>query len=189
VHPGLVGALAPWRDAAAFAALLRALPHVVGVGAIVRDRDGGEVRVTRAGAPVVRYRLSDHDRASARRGVEGAAAILEAAGAHTIATCHATAPSYRPGRDGDRARLMADADRCGFEAGRHGYVSFHALGSARLGGRPESSAADPEGELWGVRGVHVCDAAALPSAPGVNPMLAIAATAHLTASALAARLT
>jgi choline dehydrogenase-like flavoprotein len=40
-----------------------------------------------------------------------------------------------------------------------------------------------------VRGVHVCDAAALPTAPGVNPMLAIAATAHLTASALAARLT
>ena len=189
VHPGLVGALAPWRDAASFAVLLRALPHIVGVGAIVRDRDGGEVRVTRAGAPVLRYRLSAHDRASARRGVDGAAAILEAAGAHTIATCHATAPSYRPGRDGDRARLHQDADRCGFEAGRHGYVSFHALGSARLGGRPETSAADPEGELWGVRGVHVCDAAALPSAPGVNPMLAIAATAHLTASALAARLT
>jgi choline dehydrogenase-like flavoprotein len=50
------------------------------------------------------------------------------------------------------------------------------------------SACDPSGETWEVARLVVCDGSTFPTASGVNPMISIAAVAHLNASALAARL-
>ena len=58
-----------------------------------------------------------------------------------------------------------------------------------MGGSPAVSACDPEGTTWEARDLVVCDGSTFPTASGVNPMISIAATAHLNASALAARLT
>ena len=51
------------RGAAAreHARIMEALPHSVPIGVLLRDRDGGEVKVGRDGQPVVKYRLSDYD--------------------------------------------------------------------------------------------------------------------------------
>jgi choline dehydrogenase-like flavoprotein len=164
------------------------LGHLVGVGVLLRDRGGGEVRVARDGRPQVRYRLSDYDARHLRAGVEGAARILEAAGARRIVSSHARLVEYQPGRGGTIERFTADADACGYGPGRCNLVSFHHMGSARMGGSPRSSACDPEGRTWEVRDLVVCDGSTFPTAPGVNPMISIAATAHLNASALAGRL-
>jgi long-chain-alcohol oxidase len=188
-HPSLPAALLPWRGAAQHAGLMRALPHLVGIGVLLRDRGGGQVRVGRYGRPVVRYRLSPYDVVHVRVGLDGAAAILEAAGARRIVTSHARLVAYEPGRDGDRERFLTDADACGFGPGRLLLASFHQLGSARMGGSPANSACDPEGTTWEVRDLVVCDGSTFPTASGVNPMISIAAVAHLNASALAARLT
>ena len=53
--------------------MMEALPNSVPIGVLLRDRDGGEVRVGRDGQPIVRYALSDYDIGHVRRGVEGAA--------------------------------------------------------------------------------------------------------------------
>jgi choline dehydrogenase-like flavoprotein len=188
VHPSLLIAFAPWRSGRRHARMMQALPHTVGLGALVRDRDGGEVRVGRDGEPVVKYRLSDYDLNHARRGVEGAARILEAAGARQVFSSHARWVAYEPGRDGDVARLMRDADACGWRAGRCTFASFHIMGSARMGGSPRTSACDPRGETWDVKGLYVCDGSAFPSASGVNPMVSIEAIAHMNASTLASTL-
>ena len=66
--------------------------------------------------------------------------------------------------------------------------SFHQMGTARMGGSPESSACDWEGALWETRDVVVCDGSAFPTASGVNPMVTISALAHMNAGALASRL-
>jgi choline dehydrogenase-like flavoprotein len=57
-----------------------------------------------------------------------------------------------------------------------------------MGGSPEHSACDPHGETWEAANLLVCDGSAFPSASGVNPMISIAALAHMNASALAQRL-
>jgi long-chain-alcohol oxidase len=67
-------------------------------------------------------------------------------------------------------------------------VSFHIMGSARMGGSPAGSACDPEGQTWEVRDLVVCDGSAFPTSSGVNPMVSIEAVAHMNASRLAARL-
>ncbi|HEU0019153.1 MAG TPA: GMC family oxidoreductase N-terminal domain-containing protein [Thermoleophilaceae bacterium] len=188
MHPHVVNGFWPWRGGRAHHELMRALPNAAGIGALLRDRDAGEVRVGRDGEPVVRYRLSSFDRDNLRTGLDGAAQILEAAGAKRIFSSHAAWVSYDPGVDGDRNRFMRDADRCGWGSGQVSLASFHIMGSARMGGTPSTSACTPAGEAWDVRDLVVCDASAFPSASGVNPMVSIEAIAHMNASALAARL-
>ena len=79
-HPHLFLNFAPWRGARDHFTLMQGLSGMVPMGVLLRDRDGGEVRVGRDGEPVVRYRLSDYDAAHLRTGIDGGAQILEAAG-------------------------------------------------------------------------------------------------------------
>jgi len=185
IHPSLLVVFSPWRGSREHARMMEALPSSVPIGVLLRDRDGGEVRVDRDGNPIVRYRLSDYDVGHVRRGVDGAAEIHEAAGAQRIFSSHSRDVSYAPGRDGSRARFAADADACGWDAGHCTYGSFHIMGSARMGGSPETSACNPRGETWEVRDLYVCDASAFPTASGVNPMISIESIAHMNASGIA----
>ncbi len=188
MHPHVVNGFWPWRGGRAHRELMRGLANTAGVGALLRDRDAGEVRVRRDGEPVVDYKLSSFDRDNLRTGLDGAARILEAAGARRIFSSHSAWVSYDPGVDGDRDRFMRDADRCGWNAGQCSMASFHIMGSARMGSTPSTSACAPTGETWDVRDLVVCDASAFPSASGVNPMISIEAIAHMNAKALAAQL-
>ena len=187
IHPTLLAAFAPWRSAAQYAQLASDLRRTGVVGVLLRDHGEGEVRVGRDGLPIVRYRLTGDDVAHVRAGLDGAASILEAAGAKRIVSAHSRFVSWEPGRD-SRERFLREADACGYGAGRCVYYSFHIMGSARMGASPSTSACGPEGETWETRNLVVCDASTFPTAPGVNPMITVEATAHLNASALAARL-
>ena len=188
IHPSLLVTFSPWRGGRDHARIMEALPNSVPVGVLLRDRDGGEVTVGKDGNPVVKYRLSDYDVGHVRKGTDGAAQILEAAGAQRIFSSHSRFVSYEPGRDGGRERFLRDADACGWDAGRCTYGSFHIMGSARMGGSPATSACNPRGETWEVRNLYVCDGSAFPSASGVNPMISIESIAHMNAGSLAASL-
>ncbi len=146
------------------------------------------MRIDRGGRPIVHYRLSPYDARHVRIGVEGAARILEAAGARRIVLGHAQLVEYEPGTRGSLAAFMSAVDAAGFGAGRLSVFSFHQMGSARMGGSAGDSACDPEGQVWGVQDAVVCDASTFPTASGVNPMVTIEAIAHMNASALAERL-
>jgi choline dehydrogenase-like flavoprotein len=158
VHPGFAAAFLPWHGASAHRELMLGLPRAAPLGALLRDRDGGRVRIRRDGSPLVQYRLSDYDAGHLRTGIDGAVRILEAAGAGRIATSEDS------------------------------LYSFHQMGTARMGAAPETSACDWEGRLWDAPDVVVCDGSAFPSASGVNPMISISALAHMNAAALASRL-
>jgi choline dehydrogenase-like flavoprotein len=188
IHPSLLVSYSPWRGARDHVRIMDGLAHSVPVGVLLRDRDGGEVKVGRDGEPFVKYRLSAYDTKHVRAGMDGAAQILEAAGARRIFASQSRIVEYLPGRRGSRDQFMRDADGCGYGAGRCTYGSFHIMGSARMGGSPESSACNPHGETWEVRDLYVCDGSSFPTASGVNPMVSIEAIAHMNASGLAARL-
>jgi long-chain-alcohol oxidase len=185
IHPGVLIGFAPWRGGASSAALFADLPRVSGIGILLRDRGAGRVRVTRAGRLRVSYRLCAGDARRVRVGVDGAARILEAAGARRIQSAHAQQLSYEPAL-GARERFLAGVDAAGFAPGRCAFFSFHQMGSARLGSGPAESACNWDGETWEARGLYVMDGSCFPSASGVNPMLTIEAIAHMNASRLAA---
>jgi choline dehydrogenase-like flavoprotein len=187
IHPGVLVAFAPWESAAEHAELVAQLPRITGIGLLLRDRSEGEVRIGRGGGPRVRYRLSAEDIRHVRAGVDGAAQILEAAGARRIFSSHARLVSYEPGT-GSRSQFVRDADAVGYAPGRCTFYAFHPMGAARLGRSPKTSATKPTGETWDARGIYVMDGSSFPSASGVNPMITIEAIAHLNATRLAAKL-
>ena len=188
-HPHLFIGFAPWRGAGEHFSLMEGLPSTVPIGVLLRDREGGEVRVGRDGEPVVRYRLLSFDASHMRTGIDGAAQILEAAGARRIFTSHTKWVSYDAGSSsGARARYMADADAAGYGPGQIALGSFHIMGSARMGGSAAMSVCDPTGQTWDVRDLYVFDGSSFPTASGVNPQISIQAIAHMGARGLAARL-
>jgi choline dehydrogenase-like flavoprotein len=189
LHPHLFIAYAPWLGAAHHFALMQGLTNTVPMGVLLRDRDGGEVRVGSDGEPVVRYKLSAFDAGHMRTGIDGAAQIFEAAGARRIFSSHAKWVAYDPGARGSRSQFIGDADAAGYGPGQLTLGSFHIMGSARMGGTPATSACDPTGQTWDVRDLYVCDGSAFPTASGVNPQISIQSIAHMNASGLAARLT
>jgi long-chain-alcohol oxidase len=186
--PSILAIFAPWRGSRESAELMQALRYTAGYGALQRARDGGEVVVGRDGLPTPRWALSEFDREVMRRGLDGAAQILEAGGARRIYSSHAGWVSYEPGRNGGRERLLDAADRYGWGSAQVTLGSFHLMGTARMGSSRESSVCDASGEAWDVKGLYVCDGAALPTGLGVNPMVTIEGAAHKIARGMAARL-
>ena len=185
LHPSVLTIYAPWRGARQHRDLMGRLAHMAPIGLLLRDSSEGEVRVGRDGRPVLRYRLNDFDIDHVRTGFDGAAQVLEAAGASLIFSAHKDWVAYEPGRGRGRRGFVEAADRCGWRAGQCVFTSFHLMGSARMGGSPRDSACNPEGETWDARGVYVCDGSTFPTASGVNPMITIEAIAHLNASRVA----
>lgn len=179
-----------WRGAGAFRERIAELGHAAPIAVIVRDRDpGGTVRIDKDGEPVVAYRLSPADTDHLMRGFEGAARIVEAAGAHTVYSPHHRTVSYRPGREGSLETFVAACRREGAAPGRVALAALHIMGSARMGGSAEASAVDPDGRTWDLPGLYVADASCFPTASGVNPQISIGAIAHMIATRLAGALT
>jgi long-chain-alcohol oxidase len=186
--PSILAIFAPWRGSRENGELMQALRYTAGYGGLQRARDGGEVVVGADGLPTPRWELSDFDRDVMRRGLDGAARLLEAGGARRIYSSHAGWVSYEPGRDGGREKLVEAADRYGWAAAQVTLGSFHMMGTARMGSSREGSVCNPDGETWDVGGLYVVDGAVLPTGLGVNPMVTIEAAAHKISRGLAERL-
>lgn len=67
---------------------------------------------------------------------------------------------------------------------RNNPLTVHPLGGARLGQDPLTSVVNAHGEVHDIPGLYVCDAAALPAAPGAPPSMTIAAWAGHVATAI-----
>jgi long-chain-alcohol oxidase len=186
--PSILAIFAPWRGSRESAELMQSLRYTAGYGALQRARDGGEVVIDGEGLPVARWALSDFDRDVMRRGLDGAAQILEAGGARKVYSSHAGWVSYEPGANGGRASLLEAADRCGWGQAQVTLGSFHLMGTARMGSSPSDSVCNPDGEAWDVSGLYVVDGSVLPTGLGVNPMVTIEGAAHKIARGMAARL-
>ena len=95
--PSILAIFAPWRGSRESAELMQSLRYTAGYGALQRARDGGEVVIDAHGLPIPRWELSDFDRDVMRKGLDGAAQILEAGGARRVYSSHAGWVSYEPG--------------------------------------------------------------------------------------------
>ncbi len=187
VHPGLGSGAMPWVSAAQHRELMGKCARMGFCAVLPRDHSAGRVTINRDGSPRVRYRLSKDDERRIVEGLIAAGKVVEAAGAKELFTLHAPPLSYRPG-PGAHER-WADELRSNGLRGRVTGVSFHQMGSCRMGTNPATSAIGPENETHEVRNLFVADASAFPTASGVNPMLTIYGIANRAAKKIAARLT
>ena len=146
-----------------------------------RQRSAGDVRVDRAGRPRIRYRLGEAERRTLMRATQAAARLHHACGAEHALTLHVDAKPLRCERDIDMLALQR------FGPNHISLFSAHVNGTCRMGHDPQTSGATPEGERHGVPGLWVADGSLFPTAPGVNPQLAIMAIASLVAERIVDR--
>ena len=170
----------PFRDGRSHKELMLRLRNVASWHTLTHDHGSGRIVLDSRGEAVVQWELDDPvDRVVAARAHVELARLHRARGAREILTFHPEDLSWREGEDFDG--YLSRLERAAWD--RTAY-SAHQMGSCRLGSDPGTSVADGRGELHDVRGVWVGDAAALPTAPGVNPMLTTMALARRTAHAI-----
>jgi choline dehydrogenase-like flavoprotein len=183
--PGVLAAAFPWRNASDHRAIMQELDHIAVIIPIVRDLEAGRITIDRRGRPVVRYRVRGTTARLCTRAIVEAACLHLAAGAREAFTLH-TRP-LRVRRGDDLNAFAHRVDRSGVGPNRVGMFSAHQMSTARMGGRRNTSVADPDGRVRGVQGLIVADASAFPSASGVNPMLTIMALARRNVSRVLGR--
>ncbi|WP_407726961.1 GMC family oxidoreductase N-terminal domain-containing protein [Rhodococcoides fascians] len=170
--------LTPWHSGEQHKQEQLRLEHVSGVWGFVRDHGSGRVEGDAHGMPAVTWGLDDPvDLAVVRRTHQELARILRASGAEEIFTFLPSDPRWRQGDDFD-----AFLDTLGsLDAADILTLSAHQSGSCPTGLDPTTSVVNGRGRLHDCSGVYVADASALPTAPGVNPMVSIEAYARRTA--------
>lgn len=183
-HPGLIATGFPWWGSAEHRAHVSEAAYTAPFIGLVRDREPGRIDLDSDGAARMRYFPGAAERRLLVRAMVEIARIHHAAGARRIVALH-TPPLTLEGRDGLDA-FTAEIERRGIVPNRVVLFSAHQMGTCHIGTSARDSVADPDGQVWGVRGLYVTDASAFPTASGVNPMLSIMALARRTAMRMAA---
>jgi choline dehydrogenase-like flavoprotein len=109
--------------------------------------------------------------------------LHHAGGARRIQILAQGLPTWRAGDDLDA--FLARARRVPLRAGGAKLFCAHQMGSCRMGLDPQTSVADPRGELHDTPGVWIGDGSAFPTPSGTNPMITIMALASRTAEHVA----
>jgi choline dehydrogenase-like flavoprotein len=180
---GITGSAVPWTGGAQHKEMMTTVRRGASFIALTRDRGHGRVVVDGNGEAVPFYEVSDElDQRHLRLGVEKIARLHHAAGALQISYLAAGLPMWRFGDDLDAFIERAQRKRLG--AGGARLFSAHQMGTCRMGTDPQTSVANPWGELHDTPGVFVGDGSAFPTPSGTNPMISIMALAHRTAEAM-----
>jgi choline dehydrogenase-like flavoprotein len=182
--PGLTGSAVPWTSGADHKEMMTTVPRGASFIILTRDRGHGRVTVDANGEAVPWYDVTDEmDQRHMRLGIEKLARLHQAAGAVQIAALAAGLPLWRYGDDLEA--FIEKAQRSPLRAGGVRMFSAHQMGTCRMGDDPETSVANPWGELHDVKGVWIGDGSAFPTPSGTNPMVSIMTLARRTAEAIA----
>ena len=191
VHPGNGAAVLPWLSAADHRALMDRYGKLSLCGVLSRDAAGGRVTIGKDGSPRVAYQITASDEERIATAVAAAGQVLAAAGATEVMSLHSHPRRLRFRTDGGDGAWKAWAEatrRAGYRDGQVTFLSYHQMGSCRLGTDPARSAVNPDHETHEVKRLYVADSSVFPTASGVNPMLSVMGLAHRAAGRIAANL-
>jgi choline dehydrogenase-like flavoprotein len=181
---GLGASAVPFTTAAEHKQLMHDFKDCGTFIGLVRDRGHGQVTIDDNGMAVPAYAITDElDLRHTAAGLDAQVRAHVAAGARRVCVMAQGAPTWRVGDDLDA--FSARVQRIPARAGGLRMFSAHQMGSCRMGADPQTSVADPRGELHDVPGVWIGDASAFPTPSGTNPMITVMALASRTAEHIA----
>ena len=181
---GITGSAVPWVSGADHKQQMTTVRRGASFITLLRDRGHGRVVVDRNGEAVPYYDVVDElDQRNLRLSIDKISRLHHAAGAVQISYLASGAPLWRLGDDLDAFIARAQLKHLG--AGGAKLFSAHQMGTCRMGTDPQTSVANPWGELHDTPGVFIGDGSAFPTSTGTNPMVSIMALAHRTAEAMA----
>lgn len=189
-HPGLLALATPWFGARDHRQRMQRAAQSAAFIVLVRDKQGGHVRLGRDGRPVIDYRLGRQEQAHLKHGIAQAVRVHLAAGAQNVLTLHSRTHSFARSAELLDAQIDAFCQQLGKTALDRNWstlFSAHQMGTCRMGSDRRRAVCDEHGQVFGVQGLFIADASAFPASSGVNPMLTIMALAHHTAQGIKAQ--
>jgi choline dehydrogenase-like flavoprotein len=184
----IAGSALPFTTAEAHKDVMADFRHGGTFIGLLRDRGHGRVTIDANGMAVPWYALEDErDVRHTHRAIEAQAKLHRAAGATQIAGLATGLPLWRWGDD--LGAFVQRLQRIPLRAGGWKLFAAHQMGTCRMGTDPQTSVADPWGQLHDAKGVWIGDGSAFPTPSGTNPMITIMALAHRNAEAVAAAAT
>jgi choline dehydrogenase-like flavoprotein len=156
------------------------MPNLAFFGAMIHDDGGGRVMRWLSREPLVTYRMSKRDRHRLWRGVGILGELAFAAGAREVLLPIFGADPITSLQELRALVASAPSTR------KVECMSFHPLGSAKMGKDPSMGVVKPSGETWSTRNLFVADGSVLPTSIGVNSQLPVMAMALRIARGIAA---
>ena len=151
---------------------------------LVRDLNGGRVRLLQGGKPLIDYRPGGQEQKFLRQGIANAVRLHLAAGANKIMTLHTREHSLSRSSSLSQAEIEDFCRKVAREPVSKNWsilFSAHQMGTCRMGRDRRTAVCDCRGQVFGVEGLFIADGSAFPRSCGVNPMVTIMAMAHHTA--------
>lgn len=159
------------------------MDHVASFGLMIRDASAnGRVWREALELPAISYQIAAEDAARMHRAMVHTMDMCLAAGAKTL---YPNILGVDPIRD---ARAFHAFRKRVPGAGEFVWLSYHPLGTCRMGRDPKTSVIDLDHETHDVRSLYVVDGSAVRGPIGVNPQLTIMAIAMRAADRIATRL-
>ena len=177
--PGIVSTLLPYVGGENERMMSR-YPSLAAALLLAPDEPSGSVSAGEHGRPIIRYEQTDEHRRRLRDAARAAARIYLAAGAVEVIVPNVPPVVVRSERD------LPRLDDMRLRPASAPLVSAHQQGTVRLGPSAREGAADPDGQVYGTRGVYVMDASIFPSSASSHTMTPIITMARYLASKLAA---
>lgn len=176
--PGIVASLLP-RLGAEGKELMQRYPHMAAVLCLLPDEPRGTVRVERSGRLRIGYRLDEEQKARFRAAAASAARLFFAAGAREVLV--PCVPPIVLRSTGDLPRL----DALSLAPCTAPLLSAHQQGTVRFAPSEKEGGADPQGQVYGTRGVYVFDSSGFPTSASSHTMAPIIAVSHFLSAQLA----
>ncbi|MFW5875654.1 MAG: GMC family oxidoreductase N-terminal domain-containing protein [Myxococcota bacterium] len=179
--PGIVAAGLPFVGRE-MKETMQLYPRMAAALLLVPDAPSGSVEDVGSSRPRVRYAQREDHRARLREAIRVAARIYLATGARRVIV-----PTVRP-LEIRSERDLREVDDLSFAPATAPLLSAHQQGTVRFGPSPKSGAADPEGRVFGTRGIYAFDSSGFPTSASTHTMAPILTVAHYLSDALLARL-
>ncbi|HKD74738.1 MAG TPA: GMC family oxidoreductase, partial [Ktedonobacterales bacterium] len=183
----------PWESGQQHKEDMQLADHAATMIVLVRDRNGGRVRLDKHGEPAIDYVPGEQERKMLTLGMIEGVKVHLAAGATRVATLHNKRTEINVPEGGevpaDQLRAFArEIEEHGLEPNRVMLFSAHQMSTCRMAADSRRGVVNNDNAVFGVRGLYVADGSTFPAATGVNPMLTILAVAHRAAQAIKASL-
>ncbi|KAI9809158.1 MAG: hypothetical protein M1825_002448 [Sarcosagium campestre] len=176
--------------------------HMNAFISLTRDHGSGQVYPDpTAGTPRIAYTPSQIDRKHCLKGVIALCKMIYVTGAKEIHVCNGSLPFIRddipnnkpadvdPGVNDPGFQAWLDKIRAdGLDLTSTSFCSAHQMGTCRMGTIEKTSVVNPDGQVWGTKGLYVADASVFPSASGVNPMITNMAISDLISQGISKEL-
>ncbi len=158
------------------------LPHIAMFGTLIRDETRGRIWTDVKGNPAMTYNLVPEDALRMHRAMVHTGEMLLAAGARRLYMGLIGHDAIENHADFERFKTSAP------DPAQMALISYHPLGTCRMGRDPKTSVVDLDHQSHDVPGLFIVDGSTVPGPPGVNPQIVIMSMATRAAERIAARL-